>query len=189
MSETQSAPETTRLGGDRIEETDLTEEQFRQRIREAPTFNHDGDLTELLHDNLKGRADNGASAARKAMLSRIPVPNHLLAKIGIEVPHREYLDNAEDRVERITTLSLNGMKVHLHQDVREADDEEDAFGSFGAAEDDVDDVVWTVVNLDDGTVTMKVVGEWQKKRDPTYEEFADEYEPLTLADGQPKWGY
>lgn len=147
------------------------------------------ELIDNLDPAIKGKADYGASAARKAMLSRIPVPNHLLATIGIEVPHREYLDNAEDRVERITTLRLNGMKVHLHQDVREADDEEDAFGSFGAAEDDVDDVVWTVVGLDDGRVELTVVGEWSKRRSVPYEEFADEYEPLTLADGQPKWGY
>jgi len=147
------------------------------------------ELIDNLDPKLKGKADYGASAARKAMLSRIPVPNHLLAKIGIDVPHREYLDDADDRVPRKTTLRCDdGTRVHLHQDVREADDE-DTFGSFGAAEDDVDDVVWTVVNLDDGTVTMKVVGEWQKKREPTYEEFADEYEPLYLTDGQPQWGY
>jgi len=146
------------------------------------------ELIDSLSPKLKGKANYGASASRKAMLSRIPVPNHLLATIGIEVPHREYLDDAEDRVPRTTTVDLGGEKVHLHQDVREADDG-DAFGSFGAAEDDVDDVVWTVVNLDDGTVTMKVVGEWQKKREPTYEEFADEYEPIYLTDGQPQWGY
>lgn len=188
MSETQSPTETTRLGGASIEETDLTEEQFRQRIRETPTFEHDGDLTELLHDGLKARADYGASAARKAMLSRIPVPNHLLATIGVEVPHRTYLDDADDRVPRTTTVDLGDTRVHLHQDVRETSDE-DAFGSFGAAEDDVDDVVWTVVGLDDGVVDLTVVGEWSRRRHVKYEEFADEYEPLTLADGQPKWGY
>lgn len=149
-------------------------------------------LIDNLEPSLKGKADYGASAARKAMLSRIPVPNHVLAAIGIEVPHREYLDDAEDRVLRKTTVDLGDEKVHLHQDVRETDDD-DAFGSFGAAEDDVDDVVWTVVNLDGGTVTMKVVGEWRKKREPTYAEFADEYEPIycTTQSGEkvPRYGY
>lgn len=145
------------------------------------------ELIDSLDPKLKGKADYGASAARKAMLSRIPVPNHLLAKIGIEVPHREYLDDAEDRVPRTTTVELGDEKVHLHQDVREADD--DAFGSFGAAEDDVDDVVWTVVGLDNGVVDLTVVGEWSKRRSVPYDEFADEYEPIYLTDGQPQWGY
>ncbi|TKX52760.1 hypothetical protein EXE43_21340 [Halorubrum sp. SS5] len=147
------------------------------------------ELIDSLDPKLKGKADYGASAARKAMLSRIPVPNHQLARIGIEVPHREYLDDADDRVTRKTTLRCeDGTRVHLHQDVREADDE-DTFGSFGAAEDDVDDVIWTVVGLDDGTVDLTVVGEWSRRRHVPYDEFADEYEPLYLADGQPKWGY
>jgi len=162
-----------------------TEQPTQQRQTREERYK---ELIDNLDPQLKGKADYGASAARKAMLSRIPVPNHLLAKIGIEVPHREYLDNAEDRVPRTTTVDLGGEKVHLHQDVREADDG-DAFGSFGAAEDDVDDVVWTVVGLDDGVVDLTVVGEWSRRRHVPYEDFKNEYEPLYLNDGQPQWGY
>lgn len=146
------------------------------------------ELIDNLDPKLKGKSTYGASAARKSLLSSIPVPNHLLASVGVAVPHRTYLDDAADRVPRRTTLRCDdGTTVHLHQDVRESDD--DAFGSFGAAEDDTDDVVWTVVGLDDGTVDLTVVGDWGKRRSVPYDEFADEYEPLWLEDGQPKWGY
>ena len=145
------------------------------------------ELIDNLDPKLKGKADYGASAARKALLSRIPVPNHVLDAHGVAVPHRTYLDDADDHRPLTTTAVIDDTCVHLHQDVREADD--DSFGSFGAAEGDVDDVVWTVVGLEDTTVDLVVVGEWGKRRHVPFDEFSDTYEPLYLTDEQPQWGY
>jgi len=141
----------------------------------------------------KTKAEYGVSAARKQMLSDIPVPNHVLAAAGVDIPHRTYLSSPEEAIERTTTARIedsddNEVLVHLHQDVTEKMDDE-RFGNFGAVEDDTDDVVWTVVGLDNGDVDLVVVGEWGKRRTVTYDAFADNYNPQYLADGQPKWGY
>ena len=157
----------------------------------VPSSRHE-ELINSLDPALKGKADYGASAARKGLLSRAAAPNHVLAAHGVEVPHRTYLSDADDRVDRTTTAVITDssgatVRVHLHQDVREADD--DGFGSFGAAEEDTDDVIWTVVGLDDGVVDLTVVGEWSKRRSVPFDEFADDYEPIYLSDGQPRFGY
>ena len=145
----------------------------------------------------QSKADYGVSAERKIMLSNTTVPLHVLAAHGIEIPHREYIDSPDDAIQRNTTVrceSSDGetVRVHLHQDVRE--DMDDSFGDFGAVDTDDTDVVWTVVNLDNGTVTMKVVGEWQRKREVDYETFADNYEPIYVTDSAvdhpvPQFGY
>jgi len=141
----------------------------------------------------KSKAEYGTPASRKQMLSDIPVPNHVLAANGIDVPHREYINSPDDAFTRTTTACLTDsndetVRVHLHQDVKE-DMDDDEFGNFGSIEDDTEDVVWTVVNLDNEEVQLVVVGEWGKRRTVSYETFADNYEPLYLADGQPRWGY
>ena len=115
-----------------------------------------------------------------------------VAAHGVDVPHRTYLSDADNRVDRTTTAVITDssgatVRVHLHQDVREDDD--DDFGSFGAAEDDTDDVIWTVVGLDSGVVDLTVVGEWSRRRTIKYEKFAENYEPVYLNDGQPRFGY
>lgn len=178
---------------------------------EADTMSTDNTITafdDVLSEREQGKADYGVSARRKAQLSSYDAPLHVLAANGIEVPHRDF--NPEDAQEYPTTQELpdvedsqgessarndsseknrEGSRVHLHQDVREQS--EDVFGDFGSAEEDTDDIVWTVVDLTDGSVTITVVGDWTKRRDVPVEEFADEYEPLT-ADTEryvPVFGY
>jgi len=74
--------------------------------------------------------------------------------------------------------------------VREDFSEDDEFGDFGAIEsDDEDDVIWTVVSLADETVTLTVVGDWSRRREVPFEEFAKQYNPLYLTNGEPRWGY
>lgn len=133
----------------------------------------------------ESKADYGPSAQRKAALQQATAPMHVLDAHGVDVPGQEF--HPEDHREYPTTAEIDGVRVHLHQDVKERDDGVDAFGDFGAAEDD--DVIWTVVDLTDETVTLKVVGEWSKSREVPFGEFAEEYEPLHLSDGQPQWGY
>jgi hypothetical protein len=157
-----------------------------ESVYDSRTARYD-QLRDQLDPRLKGKADYGCPAARKIMLSNTAVPNHVLAAAGVEIPHREYIDSPDDAIEYPTTLRDGDSVVHLHQDVRERSD--DAFGSFGSADEDTDDVTWTVVGLDDGTVDITVVGDWSKRRSIAHEEFFDEYEPLTLNDGQPQWGY
>jgi hypothetical protein len=137
------------------------------------------------------------------------VPAHVLDAVGFNVPGqvfnpenaREYpttkectSDNEASSDEASTNSSStmtseNGesVRVHLHQDVRE--DMDDSFGDFGAVCEDTDDVVWTVVDLTDGTVTLTVVGEWRKRREVQYSDFAEDYEPITVENGVPRFGY
>lgn len=137
----------------------------------------------------ESNATNGVSARRKAWLTDCAVPYSTLQANGVDVPHREYADGPEDVRDYPTTVTFDdGSRVHLHQDVREVS-EDDAFGDFAAVDEDTEDVVWTVVDLCDGTVTLTVVGDWGQRRDVPVEAFPDEYEPLHLADGQPRWGY
>jgi hypothetical protein len=163
----------------------MTETQQRRPDTDAST-RHD-QLIEGLSPRLKGKAGHGASVRRKQLLSSIPTPNHVLDAVGVDVPHRSYIDSPDDAIEYPTTFRDDGEMVHLHQDVRERTDDE--FGSFGSADADTDEVIWTVVGLDNGTVDLTVVGDWGKRRSIDHESFFDEYEPLTLADGQPQWGY
>lgn len=155
----------------------------------------------------QSKSTYGCSIERKQMLVECDAPLHVLDALGVEVPHREF--NPEDAYEYPTTVEfedsqdessqssssensneLDGTRVHLHQDVRETSDDE--FGDFGAAEEDTDDVVWTVVDLMDETVTLTVVGEWSKRRHVPFEDFTDEYEPITCTTpvGEvPQFGY
>jgi hypothetical protein len=155
----------------------------------------------------ESKADHGVSASRKVRLTSYEAPLFALAAHGIEVPHRDF--DPEGSFEYPTTVHIwdgpdgwqtidptpyfdhtalgEVVTVHLHQDVRE--DMDDEFGVFGSLEDDDEDVVWTVVGLDDGTVNLTVVGDWGRRREVPYAEFAEDYEPLHLTDGQPRWGY
>lgn len=133
-------------------------------------------------------AKQGVSASRKIELSKMDAPLSLLDQLGIDVPHRDF--SPEDAQEFPTSREIDGTLVHLFQDVREASDD-DGFGDLGAVEDDDDDVIWTVTDLSGDTIVMKVVGEWSKREVPV-EEFADEYEPITLSTERgeiPRLGY
>ncbi len=142
-------------------------------------------FNDVLDPKVQSKADYGVSAKRKAMLSQCAAPLHVLDAKGVEVPHREY--NPEDATEYPHTVECDGVTVHLHQNVKESS--EDVFGDFGAADEDTDDVTWTVVDLTDGTVTLTVVGDWSTKREVPFEDFDENYEPIYLSDGQPRWGY
>jgi hypothetical protein len=137
---------------------------------------------DVLDDRTKGKADRGVRAARKAQLAEYEATYEALDAHGVEIPHRTFAD-ADDIRTYPTTVTLGAgddtVQVHLHQDVQERTDDE-AFGAFGAADDDVEDVTWTVVDLTDETVTITVVGEWQKRRNVPFETFPDEYEPVTV---------
>jgi hypothetical protein len=137
---------------------------------------------DVLDDRTRGKADRGVRAARKAQLTAYAATYEALDAHGVDIPHRTFAD-PEDIRTYPTTVTLDGdddtVHVHLHQDVQERTDDE-AFGAFGAADDDVDDVTWTVVDLTDETVTITVVGEWSKRRDVPFETFPDEYEPVTV---------
>jgi len=144
-----------------------------------------------LDPKTKSRASNGVAAWRKYDLVETEVPYSRLAVMGVEIPHREY--NPDEQRQFPTTVTCTGddesVTVHLFQDVRE--DFEDTFGSFGDL-DDAEDVIWTVTDLTDGTVNLVVVGDWGKRREVEYDEFADNYDPLTVETGQgesPKFGY
>jgi len=131
---------------------------------------------------------HGPDAERKAMLSNCQAPLHVLNSLGVEVPHHEYADSQANFHAFPHSRTLpNGDNVHLHQDVRELTD--DGFGDFGSTDVTEEDIVWTVTSLTDETVTLKVVGDWGKARHVPVEEFSEDYEPLCLPDGQPRWGY
>jgi len=134
----------------------------------------------------------GVSAKRIQHLGEYDAPLHVLDAAGIDVPHREY--NPEDATTFPTTVQCEGssetVRVSLFQDVKE--DMENAFGDLGSAEDEEDDVVWTVSDLSDGTVNLMVVGEWSQRREVDFETFADEYEPVTVETDHgeiPRYGY
>jgi hypothetical protein len=133
----------------------------------------------------ESKSSYGVSAARKAQLSSYDAPLHVLDAKGIDVPHREF--HPEDATEYPTTITCGDTRVSLHQDVKEQST--DAFGDFGAAADDTDDITWTVVDLTDGTVTLTVVGDWGNRREVPVEEFADQYTPITTTNGVPQFGY
>ncbi len=145
--------------------------------------------SDCIDPKTKSKSENGVEASHKAILSKAGAPLHVLEELGLEVPHRDY--NPENAEEYPTTIHMDGTSVHLFQDVREDMDED--FGNFGAIEDDNDDdVIWTVVDLTDGTVSLKVVGEWQKQRKVPFDEFADDYEPITCETPHgevPRYGY
>jgi len=149
-------------------------------------------FSEVLGERMEGKADRGVSARRKATLASYEAPYAALDKLGVEIPHRQF--NTDAIREYPTTVTLDDedgpLRVSLHQDVRERDDE--VFGDFGTAEEDVADVTWTVVDLTEETVTLKVVGEWQKRREVPFSDFPAEYEPITCAmpyTAIPRWGY
>jgi len=143
-------------------------------------------VADSIDPKTRSKAENGVDASRKVMLCECGAPFHVLDSLGVEVPHRDY--NPEDAYEYPTTVELGDTRVHLHQDVRE--DSEDDFGNFGAIEEDTEDVIWTVVDLTDETVTLTVVGDWSKRRHVPFEDFTDEYEPITctVPVGTDEWG-
>lgn len=131
--------------------------------------------------------NGGPSTKRLLNLKEYDAPLSLLDKHGIDVPHRDF--SPEDAFEYPTTAHIGETTVHLFQDVVE--DMDDTFGDLRGMDDD-DDVVWTVSDLSDGTVNLMVVGEWSKRREVAYDDFAREYEPVTVETGQgeiPRWGY
>jgi hypothetical protein len=150
-------------------------------MTETTTRNNGGAFADIIANTTK----QGPDAERKARLTNVEVPYHLLAAHGIDVPGQTY---HPERIEaEPTTITLpSGEMLHLHQDVREVDDEE--FGDFGAIDTSDEDVIWTVVGLKDD-IELTVVGDWSKRRYVTPEEFVEDYEPCYLADGQPRWGY
>lgn len=132
--------------------------------------------------------NGGPSAKRRLNLKEYDAPLWVLDKLGVDVPHRDF--SPEDAFEYPTTVTIDGTTVSLFQDVKE--DMDDVFGDLGSAEDDEDDVVWTVSDLSDGTVNLMVVGEWSTRREVPYEEFANNYKPLTVTTDKgkiPKLGY
>lgn len=140
---------------------------------------------ERIDPTTEGKAKVKISAKRKAKLASIPTPLDTLDALGVYVGHKTF--SPENATEFPTTATFeNGTRVHLHQEVCE--DMDDGFGNFGNIEDD-DDIIWTVVDLTDETVELTVPGDWGKRRHVDYSEFAENYEPLFLADGQPQWGY
>lgn len=155
------------------------------------------DFDDYLDERTRGKATSGPHARRKITLSNYETPVQLLDQApGFDIAHRTFTPEAE--YEYPTTVSIDDgdetVRVHLFQDVRESTDE--IFGDFGAAEDDKDDVVWTVVDLCDETVNLTVVGDWGKRREVPFETFADEYDPITVtvntATGTrevPRYGY
>lgn len=125
-------------------------------------------------------------AKRRAKVAQYRGPAHRLDALGVDVPREFHPEDAHEYpTTKVCESGDNTVRVHLHQDVKEAhDDEFGAIDAFG----DVDDVIWTVVDLIE-TVDLTVVGDWGKRRSVPFDEFAENYEPLYLADGQPAWGY
>jgi hypothetical protein len=135
-----------------------------------------------LDPKTESKADYGVPASRKARLAKARVPLSTLDHLGVDVPHVDF--NPEDGFEYPGHVRLpDDTRVALHQNVREVSDD-DGFGNLGGVttedEDDEDDIVWTVVSLADETVTVTVVGDWGRRRDIPFEEFPDEYKPLTV---------
>lgn len=155
------------------------------------TTDSDTDYDEYGIDSAtKNYGKRGSCDPRKAEIIReANCPPHVLAELGMETPGNAYRpDQAREYPTTVVCESdTEDVRVHLHQDVVE--DMDNAFGDLGPAEDDTDDVVWTVVGLDNGTVDLTVVGDWGKRRSIEYSEFAEDYEPQFLADGAPKFGY
>jgi len=136
----------------------------------------------------KSLNNGGPSAKRRLNLKEYDAPLWVLDKIGVDIPHRDF--SPEDAFEYPTSITIDGTRVSLFQDVKE--DMNDAFGDLGSAEDEDDDVVWTVSDLSDETVNLMVVGEWSTRREVDFETFADEYEPVTVETDHgkiPRLGY
>jgi hypothetical protein len=149
-------------------------------------------FSDVLGERMSGKANRGVPATRKVQLASYEVPYAALDEHGVEIPHREF--NTDAIREYPTTVTLDGedgpLRVHLFQDVRERG--EDAYGDYGAATEDVGDVTWTIDDLANGTVTLKVVGEWNKEREISFADFPDEYEPITCETPHgvvPRFGY
>jgi len=138
---------------------------------------------DVLDPKTESKSDYGVSARRKAHLANYDASLDTLAAHGVEVPHKDF--NPENEQEFPTTVHVEGadgvVSVSLFQDVRE-----DMDTGFGDINDD-EDVIWTVVALDDGTVNLTVVGEWSQRREVPYKEFARDYDPITVTvtDGNP----
>lgn len=145
---------------------------------------------DVLDPRTDSQADHGVSASRKAELAAMDGPLQVLDQLGIDVPHKTF--TPEDEHEFPTTLVADdNTRVSLFQDVRESFDD-DSFGDMGLSEDEDDDVIWTVVDLSDGTVNLTVVGDWGKRREVPIEDFAANYEPITVETAQgtvPRLGY
>jgi len=143
---------------------------------------------DVLDPKTASKSNHGVSARRKAHLCEMDAPLDTLAHHGIEVPHKDF--DPEQAEEFPTTVRCEGpddvVSVSLFQDVRE--DMDTGFGDIDTDED----VIWTVVGLDDGTVNLTVVGEWSQRREVSYEEFAEDYEPITVETPygeKPRYGY
>jgi hypothetical protein len=146
------------------------------------------DVEDRIDPSLTGKNKTEEDWTAQMLVHHARVPEHVLDAEGYPTRH-EF--NPEDAHTYPTTKELpSGEKIHLHQDVRELDDDDD-FGDFGAVEGEVneEETIWTIVDLLDGTATITVVGDWSQRRDVPFEELTEKYEPLTLTDGQPSWGY
>jgi len=131
-------------------------------------------------------------AKRKAMLSECKGPMHVLDSLGVDIPGRSFIDDPSEAVAFPSTKHCEAptgdkITINLFQDVRES--ASDTFGDFGNAQEDVEDVVWTVSDLSGDTVNLMVVGSWGKRREVPDEEFAEQYDPIYLESGVPKLGY
>lgn len=141
----------------------------------------------LGNDEKVNQAFAKMSAKRKAKLAKYEAPLHLLKQKGVEAPHRTF--NPEGERPKTASVRLDdGTVVNYCQDVRE--DFSDAFGSFGAVDDEEDETIWTVFDIDmtENVIMMKVVGEWQQKREVPFDEFGRNYEPI-FCDGAARFGY
>jgi len=143
----------------------------------------------LGNDEKVNKAFAKMSAARKAAFAKMNVPYHVAQANGLDIPHRP-LHTGETYAHPCTAVYENGtgeVRVHYCQGVRE--DFSDAFGSFGAVDEDDDETVWTTFDVSDETVMMKVVGDWSDRREVPLDEFARNYEPITLDGDTPQFGY
>jgi len=135
----------------------------------------------------ESKAEYGVAASRKVELSNYGAPLCTLDAHGIDIPHRDFSPDQATAFPSTHTFN-DGTTVNLFQDVKEVDDEDEAFGDFGAADDDVEDVIWTITSLEGDSIVMKVVGDWSRREVPK-DEFTDNYEPLWLDNGAPQIGY
>jgi len=132
---------------------------------------------DVLDPRTASQADHGISARRKYELAQMDAPLQYLDQLGIEVPHKDFNpDNARQFPTSVTFE--NGTTVSLFQDVREAMD--DSFGDMGLSDEENETVIWTVVSLANETVQITVVGDWGRRREVPFEDFADSYEPITV---------
>jgi hypothetical protein len=126
-----------------------------------------------------------AITRRKAMLQHADAPLHVLAKAGVDVPHRTY--NAENAADYPHSVAIDGTRVSLHQKVYEYEDDDNPFS------DDTHVIEWTVVGIDPDEEILELAnaGGWDRFRDVSFDDF-DDYDPQWVDSPrgrEPLWGY